>query len=126
MGADGHWYLVRQEEWPFPDIDPADCHVGKDLVLGIAVLHAYWDTEGRDWMEYGAQADAVHAEWLEGILSQYAKSDDLPYLKKHHPKKEVEKELTKIHADPNFAHSKCCLAAARWFRENAEDHTVWT
>ena len=122
MGADGHWLLLRVEEWErqYPDIPPEDCGLVKVVVLGVHAVAAYSDTNGINDMEYGKQSLASE---LRGSLSslKYWQGKDCAF---EAAKYQQAIDRIKQHAD--LAYSQRCLEAAEWFLAKAEDHQVWT
>lgn len=141
MGADGHHMMMRREDWDkdFSDVKPEDCGIYPATILGIKALSVYWDTEGRDFGDYGKQGLAENLEGQEkqrqaiqdggtdGVLvvsrygGPYGSSRDVTLRLD-----DTEKRIATIEANPDLPYSKRCKEAADWFLANAEDRVVWT
>ena len=63
MGADGHWLLMKREDWErrYPGIRPEEFDIWEVTVLGVDAICRYWDTEGKgDWTDN----ESEQAKWF--------------------------------------------------------------
>lgn len=137
MGADGHWYLMRHDEFAdaFPDVDPLAIGLSAVTVLGVKALAGYEDTEGRDlwdeskthlvWEHFvtAGQIERVRREGTDGVLRVPAGSWSPPQTL---IESDLVATLARIEADPEYPRQRRIDEAQRWFQKHAEDHMVWT
>ena len=109
-------------------MDPSDCYIWSGKILGIDILHGYWDTEDQDFRDKGLQVDVEDIERLEEITNNYDRYE----TSSRAPGRRAllielfKNSLADKYANPKFAYAKRCREAVEWFERHAEDLLIWT
>lgn len=124
MGADGHWLLMKREDWKFPEIKPEDCGIQLVTVLGVEVLAYYWDTDGREDSVFSPMDYLERVESRERQLANQQSGRDVGHIQTY-LEQDIEVAVKVCGADWRERGERA-REAHYWFTANAEDHTVWT
>jgi hypothetical protein len=138
VGADGHWLVIRREEFQaaFPDVKPEDIGIYPVTVLGVEALAGYHDTNGIDFADHANlglvnralrsrdRIDIVRREGMNGAYERAAQS--FPSFAARIVEADEVADLARIEAEPDYPAQLRKYEALRWFQKNAEDHCVWT
>lgn len=78
MGADGHYLMVREQDFrqEFPDVEPSELGLMARSVLGTSALTAYYDTEGRDDLDAWHRSTPLTERQKEAIRWFEAQAED--------------------------------------------------
>ena len=151
MGADGHWLLMKREDWDaqYPDLDPNECELGTSTVLGVPAVCKYWDTDGKGDSLYTPLYEVV-CRYEQSLKT--ARENAGKVTRYYKPKHAVGNgtpvgsvgvfgsqareykidmdalgaEIAEKKATREYGRSKLFCEAVAWFKANAEDHEVWT
>ena len=123
MGADGHWYIVRRVDFEaaFPGEAPPPT-LGQCEVLGVSALTGYEDTEDRSFSCCDWGLCVYHRAEMHTARAQHAPRPRGPQWDCDEEARLAEE----ARAHPGYPGAKRTAEMIKWFREHAEEHTVWT